>query len=282
MLTFVSYCNYWNMNLKSLFVASVVAAIAVSCAAPANISYFQDADQYGLSLPVQENHIRLRPEDKVSIIVNVPTADEDLMKLFNLPYVSQRLGSSNTSMSAISGYLVDEEGNIDFPVLGKIQVSGMTRPELAAHIKQQLMARELAKDPVVTVEFMNLTFSVMGEVGRPGRYSIDKDKLTLFDALSQAGDLTIYGNRDNVKVFRIVDGKQTSFKVNLCSAQSVISSPVYYLQQDDLVYVEPNEMRARQSTVNGNNVRSTSFWISIASLAASVGTFLLRASAAAK
>lgn len=282
MLTFVSYCNYWNMNLKSLFVVSVVAAIAVSCAAPANISYFQDADQYGLSLPVQENHIRLRPEDKVSIIVNVPTADEDLMKLFNLPYVSQRLGSSNTSMSAISGYLVDEEGNIDFPVLGKIQVSGMTRPELAAHIKQQLMARELAKDPVVTVEFMNLTFSVMGEVGRPGRYSIDKDKLTLFDALSQAGDLTIYGNRDNVKVFRIVDGKQTSFKVDLCSAQSVISSPVYYLQQDDLVYVEPNEMRARQSTVNGNNVRSTSFWISIASLAASVGTFLLRASAAAK
>lgn len=282
MLTFVSYCNYWNMNLKSLSVASVVAAIAVSCAAPANISYFQDADQYGLSLPVQENHIRLRPEDKVSIIVSVPTADEDLMKLFNLPYVSQRLGSSNTSMSAISGYLVDEEGNIDFPVLGKIQVSGMTRPELAAHIKQQLMARELAKDPVVTVEFMNLTFSVMGEVGRPGRYSIDKDKLTLFDALSQAGDLTIYGNRDNVKVFRIVDGKQTSFKVDLCSAQSVISSPVYYLQQDDLVYVEPNEMRARQSTVNGNNVRSTSFWISIASLAASVGTFLLRASAAAK
>lgn len=270
------------MNLKSLFVASAVAALVVSCAAPANISYFQDADQYGLSLPVQENHIRLRPEDKVSIIVNVPTADEDLMKLFNLPYVSQRLGSSNTSMSAISGYLVDEDGNIDFPVLGKIQVSGMTRPELAAHIKQQLVARELAKDPVVTVEFMNLTFSVMGEVGRPGRYSIDKDKLTLLDALSQAGDLTIYGNRDNVKVFRIVDGKQTSFKVDLCSAQSVISSPVYYLQQDDLVYVEPNEMRARQSTVNGNNVRSTSFWISIASLAASVGTFLLRASAAAK
>ena len=126
---------------------------------------------------------------------------------------------------------------------------------------------------------MNLTVSVMGEVNRPGRYAIEKDKLTLLDALSMAGDLTIYGNRENVKVLRVVDGQEMSFKVNLCNAQSVFSSPVYFVQQDDLIYIEPNEMRARQSTVNGNNVRSTSFWISVASLAASVGTFLLRASA---
>jgi polysaccharide export outer membrane protein len=123
---------------------------------------------------------------------------------------------------------------------------------------------------------MNLTVSVIGEVSRPGRYPIEKDKYTIIDALSQAGDLTIYGNRENVKVLRMIDGSETSFKVNLCSANSVLSSPVYYLQQDDIVYVEPNDMRARQSTVNGNNVRSTSFWISVASLAASVGTFLLR------
>ena len=265
------------MNLKTLFVAAIAAALAVSCAAPVNISYFQDADQYGLSYPVNENHITLRPEDKISIVVNVPTADEDLMKLFNLPYISQRLGSSNTNTSAISGYFVDADGNIDFPVLGKVHVAGLTRPEVAALIKSELTSRELAKDPVVTVEFMNLTVVVMGEVSRPGRYSIDKDKYTLLDALSVAGDLTIYGNRNNVKVFRIIDGKETSFKVDLCSAESVLSSPVYYVQQDDLIYIEPNEMRARQSTVNGNNVRSTSFWISVASLAASVGTLLIRA-----
>jgi polysaccharide export outer membrane protein len=117
----------------------------------------------------------------------------------------------------------------------------------------------------------------MGEVNNPGRYSIDKDKFTLLDALSLAGDLTIYGKRENVMVFRNVDGKQTAYKVDLCSASDLISSPVYFIQQDDVIYVEPNDMRARQSTVNGNNVRSTSFWISVASLAASVSILILRA-----
>lgn len=271
-----------SFNLKALIVVSAVAALAVSCAAPTNISYFQDADQYGMSIPVAENHIRLRPEDKVAIIVN--TSNDQLTNLFNLPYISQRLGGVSQSVSsnysqAVSGYTVDEYGDIDFPVLGKIHVEGLTRPELATCIKEALVSRDLVKEPVVTVEFMNLTVAVMGEVNRPGRYAIEKDKLTLLDALSMAGDLTIYGNRENVKVLRVVDGQQVSFKVNLCNAQSVISSPVYFVQQDDLIYIEPNEMRARQSTVNGNNVRSTSFWISVASLAASVGTFLLRASA---
>ena len=268
-------------DLKSLIVFSALAGLVASCAAPANISYFQDADRLGMSVPVTENHIRLRPEDKIAIIVN--TSNDQLTNLFNLPYISQRLGGVSQSVSsnysqAVSGYTLDDAGDIDFPVIGRIHVAGLTRPELAAYIKEELVSRNLVKDPVVTVEFMNLTIAVMGEVNRPGRYAIEKDKLTLLDALSMAGDLTIFGNRENVKVLRIVDGNQTSFKVDLCSGNSVVSSPVYYLQQDDVIYVEPNEMRARQSTVNGNNVRSTSFWISIASLAASVGTFLLRAS----
>ncbi len=268
-------------SLKSFIVISTLASLLASCAAPTNISYFQDADRLGMSIPVTENHIRLRPEDKIAIIVN--TSNDQLTNLFNLPYISQRLGGVSQSVSsnysqAVSGYTLDEAGDIDFPVIGRIHVAGLTRPELAAYIKEELVSRNLVKDPVVTVEFMNLTIAVMGEVNRPGRYAIEKDKLTLLDALSMAGDLTIFGNRENVKVLRIVDGNQTSFKVNLCSGNSVVTSPVYYLQQDDVIYVEPNEMRARQSTVNGNNVRSTSFWISVASLAASVGTFLLRAS----
>ena len=259
---------------KSVLPLIAAAAFLASCAAPENISYFQDASEYGISEPVQENHIRLRPEDKISIVVN--TSNSDLTTLFNLPYISQRIGNSSYS-SAVSGYTVDADGCIDFPVLGKLHVAGLTRAEVAAYIKSELMAKEQAKDPVVTVEFMNLTVSVMGEVAKPGRYAIDKDKLTILDALSLAGDLTIYGRRENVMVFRNVDGRQTSYKVDLCSAASVMDSPVYFVQQDDIIYVEPNEMRARQSTVNGNNVRSTSFWISIASLAASVGTLLLRA-----
>ena len=258
---------------KSILPFIAASALLASCAAPEKISYFQDAAEYGLSAPVQENHIRLRPEDKISIVVN--TSNADLTSLFNLPYISQRIGTSSYS-SAVSGYTVDADGNIDFPVLGKLHVAGLTRAETAAYIKQELMAKEQAKDPVVTVEFMNLTVAVMGEVSKPGRYSIDKDKLTLLDALSLAGDLTIYGKRENVLVFRNVDGKQTAYHVDLCSASDVMNSPVYFIQQDDLIYVEPNDMRARQSTVNGNNVRSTSFWISIASLAASVGTLLLR------
>lgn len=260
--------------VKSLFPIVFVVAVLASCAAPGKISYFQDASGQGLSEPVMETHIRLRPEDKISVVVN--TSNNELTSLFNLPYISQRIGNSSYS-SAVSGYTVDADGNIDFPVLGKLQVAGLTRAETADYIKRELMEKGQANDPVVTVEFMNLTVAVMGEVARPGRYAIDKDKLTILDALSLAGDLTIYGRREGVLVFRNVDGKATSYKVDLCSAGDLVNSPVYYIQQDDLIYVEPNEMRARQSTVNGNNIRSTSFWISIASLAASVGTLLIRA-----
>lgn len=192
--------------------------------------------------------------------------------------IGQISQSYNASTSqGISGYTLDVNGDVDFPILGKVHVQGMTRDEVATHVKNLLVENNLAKDVVVSVEFMNLSVSVLGEVTKPGRYAIEKDKLTLLEALAMAGDLTIYGKRDNVKVLRIENGVHKSYKVNLCRAQDVMSSPVYYIQQDDQIYVEPNDVCARQSTVNGNNVRSTSFWISLASLAASVGTLLIRA-----
>ena len=152
----------------------------------------------------------------------------------------------------------------------------MKREEIASYIKNELISKNLIKDPVVTVEFMNLAISVLGEVGKPGRYNIDRDKITLLDAISMAGDLTIYGKRDNVYVMRNEGGKQTSYRVNLLSAQDVYSSPAYYLQQNDVIYVEPNSVRARQSTVNGNNVRSTSFWISLASLLTTITVLFVK------
>ena len=195
-----------------------------------------------------------------------------------MPIFTQQIGQeSNTESSrGVSGYTVDTKGCIDFPVLGKIFIAGMTREEVAAHIKSELQSHDLIKDPVVTVEYMNLSIAVMGEVKNPGRYNIDKDHLTILDALSQAGDLTIYGKREKVLVLRNEEGKQRVYGVNLCSAEHLYTSPVYYLQQNDVVYVEPNDTKARQSTVNGNNVRSTSFWISLASLLTSIAVLIVK------
>ena len=196
------------------------------------------------------------------------------MMLFNLPVIQRYIGSDNPSLgsnSYLTGYTLDGNGDIDFPVLGKIHLAGMTREEAAVHIKDQLVSNNLIKDPVVTIEYMNLTVSVLGEVNKPGRYSIDKDRVTIFDALSMAGDLTIYGLREHVTVMR---EENKIYEVNLTSAEDVLSSPVFYLRQNDFIYVEPNKMRANQATVNGNSFLSSSFWVSVASLLVSLGVLI--------
>ena len=206
-----------------------------------------------LTAPVE---IKIQPKDKVSILVN--SQDLRLTNLFNLPIISQQVGQE-----------------ISTGTNRRIHIQGMTREEVASHIKQELQSHDLVKDPVVTVEFMNLAVSVLGEVNNPGRYNIDKDNITILDALSQAGDLTVYGKREKVLILRNEDGKQRVYGVNLCSGDHIYSSPAYYLQQNDVVYVEPNDTKARQSTVNGNNVRSTSFWISLASLLTSIAILIV-------
>lgn len=254
----------------------------VACSTPARITYFQDL-RPGESEQqvVAATEIKVRPGDKLSIIVN--SRDPQLTQLFNLPYVGQQIGQGSVTSNAtsgnsqgVSGYTVDEQGMIDFPVLGKIVIAGKNREEIAAFIKEELLAKNLVKDPVVTVEYMNLCISVLGEVASPGRYSIDRDKVTLLDAISMAGDLTIYGKREKVLVLREENGVQRVYGVNLCSAEHLYTSPVYYLRQNDVVYVEPNNVRARQATVNGNNVRSTSFWISLASLLTTIAVLVFK------
>ena len=250
---------------------------AVSCGTPKEITYFQDLKpgqtQLAITDPVE---IRVRPKDKLSILVNAP--DQKLTNMFNLPIVSQQVGEERATGSSrgISGYTVDSEGNITFPVLGKVRVDGMTREQIAEHLTTQLKEQELIKDPVVTVEFMNLFVSVMGEVNHAGRIKIDRDNFTILDALSEAGDLTIFGKRERVLVLRQENGKQHVYGVNLCDARQIYSSPVYYLQQNDVVYVEPNDTKSRQSTVNGNTVRSTSFYISLASLITSIAVLIAK------
>ena len=271
------------MNKKSLlkyalaFFVATSAMLLCSCNSSKDVLYFQDlksGDNVAVSaVPVP---VTVKPEDKISIIVN--SRDPQLMALFNLPRVTKQMSavgqtSGSTSVSGgqdVLGYTVDSGGEIDFPVLGKIKVEGMTREEIAAYIKNELVTKNLVKDPVVTVEFLNLCVSVLGEVNSPGRYGIDRDKTTIIDALSMAGDLTINGNRNNVTVLRQDGDVQRVYAIDLTSGNDIYSSPAYYLQQNDIVYVEPNEMRARQSTVNGNTIRSASFWISITSLVMSI------------
>ena len=248
-----------------------------SCDMSKRITYFQDIqDQRTTYINEQPTpEIRLRPEDKISIIVN--TKVPELTALFNLPYTARVLGSQTEQLSSnsqgTSGYIIKADGTIDFPVLGMVQAAGKTRDELAAHIKSELIDRNLVNDPVVTVEFVNLKFSVMGEVRAPGSYPITRDHITLLDALSMAGDLTIDGKRDNIMVLRPnATGKLTAYTVDMLSFNDVQHSPAYYIHQNDYIYVEPNKKRANQSTVNANTVQSASFWISVISLLASLAT----------
>lgn len=262
-----------------LILLSVVAALS-SCGSSKQVVYFQDLKSGETEFKLPEiKTITVRPEDKISIIVN--SRDPQLTDLFNLPYVSRQLGQSLrtngitvSNNQGVSAYTIDTNGEIDFPVLGKMYVAGMKREEIAEYIKNELIKENLVKDPVVTVEFANLCISVLGEVNNPGRFSIDRDRLTVLDALSMAGDLTIYGNRYKVMVLRQEGDVQRVYGIDLTSGEHVYTSPAYYLQQNDVVYVEPNAVKARQSTVNGNNVRSTSFWISLASLLTSIGILI--------
>ncbi len=263
------------MKIRYILFLLTVTLLFGSCATP-KIAYFTDIKP-GTTEPVLNPlEIRVRPEDKISILVN--SKDPLLESLFNLPIVSRQIGSpaGASGNQGVTGYTVNKDGDIDFPVLGKIHVEGMTREEIAAHIKEKLMTQNLVKDPVVTVEFLNLTVSVLGEVASPGRFNIDKDRLTLLDALGMAGDLTVYGKRDNVLVQREENGKKVLYRVNLNSGYDLYASPVYYLQQNDIVYVEPNSVRARQATVNGNNVRSASFWMSLASLLTTITVLFVK------
>ncbi len=255
------------------------AALLWSCATPTNIAYFQDMEESQVLQNQKVTPIRLKPMDQVSIIVN--TRVPEVTAMFNMPYYTNRIGETqsltsasgtNYSLSAgnISGYTLDADGNIDFPVLGKINLAGKTREEAANHIKNLIIASKQTKEAVVTVEFMNLGFSVLGEVTRPGRYKIDRDRFTIFDALGLAGDLTINGQRENVTLVRHNGQADEVFKLSLLDAGQLYSSPAFYVQQGDMIYVLPNEKRVRESTVNGNTVRSSSFWISLASLTTSV------------
>lgn len=268
------------MRINKLHVFAFCCLLFASCANNKQIIYFQDAvnaDSAKIALASPE--IRFYPDDKLSIIVNC--RDPELANLFNLPYTTRYVGApSLTSYSGnqgVSCYVVDPDGNIDFPELGKLHIAGMTRSEVAAYIKGLLVGKNLVQDPVVIVEYANLHVSVLGEVKSPGQYNIATDKVTILDALSMAGDMTINGKRKDVLVMRTDSlGEVMTYSVDFTSIDSVKNSPVYYLCQNDVVYVAPTKKRAREADANGNTFSTPSFWISImTSVTSIISTTLL-------
>lgn len=267
---------------KSLLGFMAIAGIMAlsSCSTPKNITYFQDLSDGQSIQPQKVYDIRVRPEDKLAILVT--TQDQQLSSLFNLVQSQSRLTSAGTSVGAASAndgrtsyYTVDSEGNINFPVVGKLHIAGMKRDEVAAFIEKKLVDEDLVKQPVVTVEFINTGVSILGEVAHPGRYEFNRDRMTIIDALTLAGDLKNTGIRENVLVMRDNNGKRESYVVDLTDAHSLTSSPAYYLQQEDIIYVEPNLKSKRETTSAGNTPYSPSFWISVGSIGISVATLIV-------
>lgn len=267
--------------MKSRKIASLLSIpfitftlLVSSCSTPKNVTYFPDLQSGSTSTPKELKSIVVKPEDKLSIVVT--TQDPALNNLFNLVTTQNRVGTmSNYNNGQVPYYTVDSAGDITFPVIGKIHIAGLTREQVAEKIETDLVSNDMVKDPVVTVEFVNTGVSVLGEVTRPGRYEFNRDRMTILDAISLAGDLTINGVRDNILVMRRNDaGGQDIHRINLLDANELITSPVYYLQQDDIIYVEPNSKRKRDTTAAGNTSYTPSFWVSIGSLGITVATLI--------
>lgn len=264
--------------MKNRFLTLFLGVVLLtSCNTSKEILYFQDVAVNQPETIEGARDITVQPKDQISIVIS--SKDPQLAALFNLTRVQYRAGYTDLRggnlNGEVSGYTLDDKGDIDFPIIGTLHIAGMTKSQIAALIKKRLVEGDLVKDPVVTVEFMNLYFSVLGEVKTPGKYSITKDQISLLEAISIAGDLTIYGKRDAIFVIREENGERVTHWVDIRSKE-LFQSPVYYLKQNDVVYVQPNKVRAGQSTLNENSVKSVSLWISIGSFLSSLGVLLFK------
>ncbi len=264
--------------MKKIFVRlSILLALlvvsAASCSTYKKINYIQDAQLDTALTMIANQGILIQPMDMISIVVS--SRDPELARIYNLPVVTYQAGSESSVSNfnqRLIGYSVDNDGNIQFPELGTIHVAGLNRWQLAELIREKLSS--LVKDAVVTVQFMNFKISVTGEVTSPGVFDISGDKITIFEAISLARNLTIYGRRDGVYVIREQNGNRTIYQVDLRTVD-MFNSPAYYLQQNDVVYVEPNKVRAGQSTINENNLKSVSLWVSIGSFLSTLATLFI-------
>lgn len=268
--------NIIYMKLHPLWALAFGAVLLTGCDAYKKVPYFQDLqanpEAQIVSIPMQA--LTIQPGDKLSVVVSSARTPDQAAQ-FNLPLSAQSVGFASYGNNNVMPYYVDTKGNIDFPVLGKIRVAGLTREALANEVKTALVKQQLLRDAVVTVEMLNQYVNVLGEVNRPGRVNIDRDNLTLLEAISQCGDLTIYGERNQVWVLRQEGNKQVPYRVDLSNAEQVYASPVYQLKQNDVIYVQPNITKQRQSLPWANSWQNPSIYISITSVLMSVAVLVV-------
>jgi polysaccharide export outer membrane protein len=258
-----------SLLLKKQYLIVVLTILStISCTHKKNMIYFQG--KLGNAEMNKSNNPLLKSDDLLSI--TVLGIDEQAIKPFNLPLANNNQNNGGYAQGAPSptGYLIDSEGNIDFPVIGKIKLSGLTRSVAIDILKEQL--KPYLNNPTILIRILNYKITVLGEVRNPGTFNIPNERITLLEAIGIAGDLQITGLRKNVLVIRDSDGKKTETRVDL-TTNELFSSPVYYLQQNDVVYVEPNRAKVNSSVVNTANV---SLVISVISLFITMAVLIKR------
>ena len=263
------------MKLHSLLMIVLCALLLTGCDSYKKVAYLQDANlESSMQVSGQMHDGRIMPKDMLTIVVS--TTDPEAANIFNLtvqsPYNTAR-SSSLSQQPVLQQYLVSNDGAIEFPILGHLQVAGLTKDELEDLISDKL--KIYLQDPIVTVRMSSYKISVLGEVAHPGIFTVNYEKINIFEALALAGDLTIWGMRENVKLIR-ENGNGQSEVVNLnLNRTDIVTSPYYYLQQNDILYVTPNKSKAKNAGIG----QSTSLWFSATSILVSVvnivATFLL-------
>lgn len=256
-----------NLSFVLLFFLSIILA---SCGSVKNIAYLQNSDEINFEKSRILYDARIMPKDQLTISVNTTTPEASLP--FNLLLQNEYTqGRSMSAAGVLMPYLVDNDGYITFPVIGRLKVAGLTKSEAEKLIFEKIrpyMAEN--ENPVVIVRMSSYSVSVLGEVARPGSFQVSREKITILEALAQAGDLTIYGVRDKVKLIREdITGKKQIVNLNLNDA-NLVNSPYYYLQQNDVVYVEPNKVKAQNSKVG----QTTTLWFSATSILISLTSLL--------
>jgi polysaccharide export outer membrane protein len=245
-----------------------VGVLLSSCVSKKRITYFQ-YDQVKQA-EVSNNYTTVfKPDDL--LIITISASDLEAVKIFNLPAVAFAAGT-NTIAGAPQQetYLVNSKGEIDFPILGTMKVGGKTREEVIEIFREKLDP-DYVKDPTINIRIINFKVTVMGDVARPGTYTIQNERITILEALGLAGDLNISGQRDNILVTREENDQKNFYRINLLS-NDIFTSPVYYLQQNDMVYVEPNSAKAQSAATNQN----TGLFISVGSIIISLMAVLTR------
>lgn len=259
--------------LKKSMLGLMLPFLLVACQSYKNVPYLQDAEVIG-QVGQQEKmyDAKIMPKDLLTIVVSCTSPE--LAMPFNLTVASSAniaVNNMNTTVQPIlQTYLVSNKGTVDFPVLGELKLGGLTKKEAEQLIVERLKPY-IKETPIVTVRMVNYKISVIGEVARPGTFTINNEKVNLLEALAMAGDMTVHGIRDNVKLIREdTNGKQQIITLDLNKAETILS-PYYWLQQNDIVYVTPNKAKARNSDI-GN---STSLWFSATSIIVSLASLLV-------